>query len=71
MHARDGMRIDVVEVESRLWALTSEPAVGIGQRALLVQTEAGNRGRSAARRTADPLRRSLPGLLHGALGAGQ
>ncbi len=40
--ARDGLRIDVVEVEPRLWALTSEPAVGIGQRSLLVQTDAGN-----------------------------
>ncbi|WP_327021575.1 MBL fold metallo-hydrolase [Agrococcus sp. Marseille-P2731] len=39
---REGMRIDVVELEPRLWALTSEPAVGIGQRALLVQTAEGN-----------------------------
>lgn len=42
VHARDGMRIDVVEDESGLWAVTSQPAVGIGQRALLVQTPAGN-----------------------------
>ncbi|MCH1884271.1 hydrolase [Agrococcus sp. ARC_14] len=39
---RDGMRVDVVEDEPGLWAITSEPAVGIGQRALLVQTDGGN-----------------------------
>ena len=42
VHARDGMRVDVVELEPGLWAITSEPGVGIGQRGLLVQTSAGN-----------------------------
>lgn len=42
VQARDGMRIDVVEIEPGMWALTSEPAAGIGQRALLVQTPEGN-----------------------------
>lgn len=42
VQARDGMRIDVVEDETDLWALTSTPAVGIGQRALLVRTAEGN-----------------------------
>lgn len=37
-----GTRVDVVELEPSLWAITSEPAVGIGQRALLVQTPGGN-----------------------------
>jgi hypothetical protein len=41
-HVADGMRIDIVEDEPGLWAITSEPAVGIGQRALLVQTAEGN-----------------------------
>ena len=37
-----GMHIDVVELEPGAWALTSDPAVGIGQRSILVQTDAGN-----------------------------
>lgn len=41
-HAERGMRIDLVEDEPGLWALTSDPAVGIGQRSLLVQTPEGN-----------------------------
>ncbi|WP_347754417.1 hydrolase [Agrococcus sp. ProA11] len=39
---REGFRIDVDELEPGLWAVTSEPQVGIGQRALLVQTGEGN-----------------------------
>jgi len=41
-HAAQGMRIDVVEEEPGSWALTSDPAVGIGQRSILVQTDEGN-----------------------------
>jgi hypothetical protein len=37
-----GMHIDIVELEPGSWALTSDPAVGIGQRSILVQTEGGN-----------------------------
>lgn len=39
---RDGIRVDLREEEPGLWAITSEPTVGIGQRALLVQTPGGN-----------------------------
>lgn len=42
VQARDGMNIDIVEDEPGLWAVTSSPSVGIGQRALLVQTDEGN-----------------------------
>jgi glyoxylase-like metal-dependent hydrolase (beta-lactamase superfamily II) len=39
----DGNRRVVVDaVEPRLWGLSVEPTVGLGQRALLVQTDAGN-----------------------------
>ena len=41
-HVGDGMHIDVVELEPGAWALTSDPAVGIGQRSILVQTTEGN-----------------------------
>ena len=41
-HEQDGMKITVEEQEPGLWALTSEPAVGIGQRSLLVTTSEGN-----------------------------
>lgn len=37
-----GRRGEVDEVEPGLWGVTIVPSVGIGQRALLVQTEAGN-----------------------------
>lgn len=37
-----GTRIDVVELEPGAWALTADPEVGIGQRSILVTTEAGN-----------------------------
>lgn len=40
--AAAGMRIDVVEEEPGAWGLTSDPAVGIGQRSILVQTAEGN-----------------------------
>lgn len=41
-HAADEMHIDVVELETGAWGLTSDPAVGIGQRSILVQTAEGN-----------------------------
>lgn len=39
---RDGIRVDLEELEPGLWAITSAPSVGIGQRALLVRTTRGN-----------------------------
>ncbi|MEN0102920.1 MAG: hydrolase [Curtobacterium sp.] len=40
--ADEGLRIIVTEIEPGLHAITTEPALGINQRALLVQTEGGN-----------------------------
>lgn len=35
-------QIEFFEIEPGLWGITAEPAVGIGQRSILVQTPAGN-----------------------------
>lgn len=37
-----GYRLEVEELESRLFGITAQPSVGINQTALLVQTDAGN-----------------------------
>ena len=38
----DGYKLEIEEVEPSLFGITASPRVGIGQRALLVQTDAGN-----------------------------
>jgi len=40
--ARNGVRVVTFEIEPGLHGVTTEPQLGIGQRGLLVQTEAGN-----------------------------